>query len=376
MKRMLFILTEDPMNGVIQSQVLTHIKYLKQNKIINASILFCYWNNEMFKFLQSSEKFIKKNYSIRIDSLKILPPSIIFSNFLNKRTICKYYKKKKKNIQYIHARTDLCAVLSENLKNCSDSKLIWDCRGYAPAELDYEKKKFNFLRKFFLISRFKRACKISDKVIAVSNYLKQKIKKNGNLNTYLIPSVASKKIFYFNEKVRQQVRNRLGIGKRSIVFIYSGSLKKYQMFDETLSFFKNFNKKKKSYLIILSNELSSAKQKIKNYENIFLFSVDHKKVNDYLNAADYAIMIRKKDQTNNAASPTKFAEYCLTGLEVVTNSAVTDYYSLAKDINNVHNIASFRPNFITKANRKKIAEIYKKKISREAYKKIYEEIYK
>ena len=39
-------------------------------------------------------------------------------------------------------------------------------------------------------------------------------------------------------------------------------------------------------------------------------------------------MIRKDDLTNNTASPTKFAEYCLTGLQVITNSSVKDFISL------------------------------------------------
>ena len=67
---------------------------------------------------------------------------------------------------------------------------------------------------------------------------KKYVNDNGNSNTFLFPSVASSKVFYFDSLIRQKIRNKLKL-KKSKVFIYSGSLKKYQMFEETINFLKN-----------------------------------------------------------------------------------------------------------------------------------------
>ena len=82
--------------------------------------------------------------------------------------------------------------------------------------------------------------------------------------------------------------------------------------------------------------------------------------------------------TNKAASPTKFAEYCLTGLDVITNTSEMDYLNMNKEVNNIHNFESkyFSIDSLKKSNRKKTASYYKTKISKEAfintYKKLYE----
>ena len=166
------------------------------------------------------------------------------------------------------------------------------------------------------------------------------------------------------------------INKNKIVFIYSGSLKKYQMFDETINFFKSLSKNSKNIILfVLTRDKIEAKEKVLGIKNIKIFSLNQSDVNNYLNAADFAIMFRKNDLTNKAASPTKFAEYCLTGLDVITNSTVQDYYFMKKEIQNIHNAKQFNFDLIKKQNRKKVSEFYRKRLSREAYVMTYSKIY-
>ena len=174
-------------------------------------------------------------------------------------------------------------------------------------------------------------------------------------------------------------RKELQIKTKDLVFVYSGSLKKYKMIDETIRFFKSIlRKKNNAILLILTKDFSIATEKVSRMKNIKVMSIEHQEVNSYLNASDLAIMIRKKDLTNKAASPTKFAEYCLTGLDVITNTSEMDYLNMKKEVNNIHNLESkyFSIDSLKKSNRKKTALYYKKKISKEAfintYKKLYE----
>ena len=52
-------------------------------------------------------------------------------------------------------------------------------------------------------------------------------------------------------------------------------------------------------------------------------------------------MIRNNDLTNKAASPTKFAEYCLTGLNVITTSAIEDYNRFKLECDNIFDVKDF-----------------------------------
>ena len=52
-------------------------------------------------------------------------------------------------------------------------------------------------------------------------------------------------------------------------------------------------------------------------------------INAYLNAADIGFLIREPMKTNWVASPTKFAEYVLTGLQILTTDAIPYVYRAA-----------------------------------------------
>ena len=148
------------------------------------------------------------------------------------------------------------------------------------------------------------------------------------------------------------------------------------MFEETINFFKSLNKTYKDlYLIILTNDISKAKKMVKNDFNILTFSVNQDKVNEFLNASDYAIMIRKDDLTNNTASPTKFAEYCLTGLHVITNSSVIDFYKFRNKVDNIKDLKNCDIEVTSNIKRKNIADFYKKKLSKESFIKKFETLY-
>ena len=64
------------------------------------------------------------------------------------------------------------------------------------------------------------------------------------------------------------------------------------------------------------------------------------RVNEYLNAADVAFMLRRPDPLNLVASPTKFAEYCLTGLPIVMGNTIEQSYSIARELGNIVELAN------------------------------------
>lgn len=379
MKNILYVLTENLSIGVIKSQVLTHISFIKKNNIANFTIIVCYWSNNELKKSKVEVEKILLNIGCKVFFLKIYRPLFFFFNFLNKNKLYKKFLHINDNFQYIHARTDYCANLCSQIIKKESLKLIWDCRGDSAAEVDYDRsKKINFLKKFFLNRRFFNAGRKAGKIIFVSNFLKNKfLSKEHNKNIFVIPSLASKNDFYFSKTLRRNYRRKLRIKINTKVFIYSGSMKKYQNFHETINFFKEIDKKFSNvFLIVLTQDKKIAENIIgSSYKNIIVKSVNYYDVNSYLNAADYGIMLRRNDLTNNAASPTKFAEYCLSGIKIITTSGVTDFNKYKMSCNNIVDVNDFDLNSDSKVSRVKVFNFYKKNISRESFIDTYKLIY-
>ena len=80
---------------------------------------------------------------------------------------------------------------------------------------------------------------------------------------------------------------------------------------------------------------------IKDNDSIILKNVKFEDVNNYLNASDFGLLIREDNHANNAGSPTKFAEYAMTGLQIISSPSVSDYFNLNSKIKNIYDYKKF-----------------------------------
>jgi len=142
-------------------------------------------------------------------------------------------------------------------------------------------------------------------------------------------------VFYFDEGLRKETREKLRITDDTILFIYSGGLHKWQKVEESLKIFSelkciNNGKHKLKFLILTKSDttdLSKLANKLDVIDDIIFNSVNHNQVNAYLNAADFAFLLRDNIVVNEVASPTKFGEYLASGLTVLTTSIFTNWTS-------------------------------------------------
>ncbi len=195
-------------------------------------------------------------------------------------------------------------------------------------------------------------------------------------NIFLIPSLASSDLFFYNKNIRQRMRNHLKIKNNTRVFIYVGGMQNYQKFPQTLNFFNDLKKYDKNIiLLVLTNNTNEAMNYIKDNDSIILKNVKFEDVNNYLNASDFGLLIREDNHANNAGSPTKFAEYAMTGLQIISSPSVSDYFNLNSKIKNIYDYKKF----ILKRNlvydRDKVANFYKLKLSRESFTNTFERLY-
>ena len=135
------------------------------------------------------------------------------------------------------------------------------------------------------------------------------------------------------------MRAQLGFGEQNDVFIYTGSLDaSYNCVDAIVKLFaavhaKNANAK----LLIIAKKITDGfKGLMDSYPDIkesviTLESVPNQEMVKYLNAADFALLLRQNVVLNNVSSPVKFAEFQLCGLPVIISEAVFDYAHFCKN---------------------------------------------
>jgi hypothetical protein len=152
----------------------------------------------------------------------------------------------------------------------------------------------------------------------------------------------------------------------------------YQCFGQTVELFDKIrNSDQDAKLLVLTPAQEAAKPYLKGLPKGCwqMSSASLDEVNGYLNAADGAFMLREDDPLNKVASPTKFAEYALSGLPVVMTGAVVDTARIAREIGNFISKEEAYQADIDSFNRLQIAQGAASVLSREAILEKYADLY-
>lgn len=249
---------------------------------------------------------------------------VIQTRLLNIYTPIKIIKKSFSGITVIfdhrgaRAEEYLNSIGIKEGQNIKDKKKL---KGYKQL-LRYEQNFVSMADYTFCVSN-----KLKDHVIN-----KLMIKNINPDNLIVIPGGADEKHFYFSMSLRDQVREELGINDE-LTYIYTGTLDRYYQKKEMLfEFIASLLKERNSifFICITPDEklarVLQYKFKIPN-EKIYIKYIEYISINKYLCAADYGIIFRDDIYTNNVASPTKVAEYLLSGLPVIISKNVGDFSS-------------------------------------------------
>ena len=241
-------------------------------------------------------------------------------------------KLNKPDFIYCHGTNESYVGLKLGIES---KRVIADFHGAAPEELIYRTKqgKDNLLYKH-LEKRELYVVKNVSKLITVSkmmiNHLEKKFVLIPN-NTKVIPCLTVKPKYF---KTRELIRDELGINNK-IAFVYCGSYRTYQLIDKTLELYKSISKKvPNTKLFIFTHNQNEIKKEIElidlPVENYRLMSLERTEVGTYLNAMDVSLLLRDNSILNRVSSPTKFSEYLINGLPVITTDYVGDFSKLVR----------------------------------------------
>jgi hypothetical protein len=373
MKKNIFLFFEGLASNVIDSQVLIHCKNMKK-----IGVEFEIWafacNEKLYEDSLKKIAYAEDLSSCKVRVFRGVRPAYPFSENINAHIVEKYIKKYNTTYQYIHARTDYSACVASLV----GSDFIWDCRGDTKAEFETEyKNSTNILAKMYKrgkISKSIHYAKKAKKAIFVSNYLKQK--HSFQNESYIIGCAADERLFFYDQQLRNTMRKKLGFKNEDKILIYAGGMAHYQMFAQCVELFETLDEK--WVFLVLTPSTNEAKKHLEDMkkDRYLLVSASIDEVNGYLNAADVGIMLRESNDLNKAASPTKYAEYSMSGLQIIFSDGIGDLEVLSQTIGNKVDkeaLKYFRYNHESRIDLAlKSKELLAKSIFMELYKKLYE----
>ena len=384
----IFLLYGELSRTITESQVIVHVRSMRKAGV---DIEVWIYTATRKSFLRSQKLFkTLGHYDIPLRIFRGLRPALPFPEVLNALLLWYHLHRARFTPDFIHCRTEYAASVAGFLKPSKKFRLIWDCRGDTESEFLFHREYYHRIKWMLSFAKLYAikfciwwASKQADEAIFVSDELKKLHGKNvRDYRSTVIPCTASSEYFYFNPDLRSAIRKQLGFKPSEKVFVYSGSLVPWQCFKETMELIKKTVKQDPSFkAIILTPDVTAIQKFLQDCprERVVCISATLTEVNAYLNAADFGFLLRRPGPINRVASPTKFAEYCLAGLPVITTSAVDQAYKLGTQLGNVI-IYEFGqelelPEPLTDVERHKIAERAKRVLSRETVLDKYLAIY-
>jgi glycosyltransferase involved in cell wall biosynthesis len=309
--------------------------------------------------------------------------------------LLKYYRNHSKNNDKIifHTRIQTIGFILSIINLLPKARVILDARAAVIEEMLFVNANNNSFKYKLKLLRSKHSEKLlikkANKVVCVSEALKNYYINKYNLKSpdkfIVIPGAADENDFQINPNLRSLMRDKLGLPQNSNVVIYSGRLEmKWEVPEHIFEVFGELKTKNPNLkLIILTPDMDLAKEISSNYEkianDIVIANASYKEVNAYLNAADWGLLLREDIPMNNVASPTKYAEYLLTGLNIIISKGVHDFAAFTKKFELGLIVEELKLNEVElhnyKNNPTKVRELGKDYFSKKAFHSVYKEVF-
>jgi hypothetical protein len=384
--RYLFLMFEGIGSTIFNSQVAVHVNEMNKNNLKFDILSFETWRKQWKKSNENLILYKNNNSNLNIKLSKGINIYLPLLNLMNVFLFLYYIYPKRKDYKLIHARSDYAAFISIITRPLHKLPVIWDCRGDSVDELRYSFDKKNILLRLislvyllpilrirlFIINRF------ADRAIFVSEALRNHYYKFLKTSNYrIIPCPVSENIFYFDNKLRNEKRKELNFGEEQRVFLYSGSMVGYQFITGLEKFFEKILMDPNNIVMILTSEPDKAKKYFSflSDKKLLILSAPFMEMVAFYNAADFAILIRESRRLNYVSSPTKFGEYCLSGLPVIMNDTVEQAFTIANEIGNYISSDDIPKQIYRVSKRTEISKKSKQYFSRSVLNKIYLELY-
>ena len=246
---------------------------------------------------------------------------------------------KAKQIDVIHTRSMIPAMMGAFLKKLYGPKLLFDIRGFATDEkvdrnrIKKESLLYNILQKIEI-----NLYSFSDHIVSLTHAAKEIIASRYSIDEKkitVIPTCANGKIFrMISDEEKSTFKKELGFSETDKIIIHTGTVSGWYLFEDEVKMVKSLIDRDPTvkFLLLNKGEHDFIKKHLQEKgfsENSYLItSAVFQDVYKYLNISDAAIYFIKPVFSKQASAPTKFAEMVACQLPSITNTGVGDmeYY--------------------------------------------------
>jgi len=341
----LLVLFEGLPSTVIDSAVLDYARQLASVDIARFEIWAFCPTLTIYRDSRKRLETAKRLAGCPVRLFRAVRPAMPGSMAINAHLLRSALQRLEPRPDLIHARGDYTNAVCALAKDKFRIPLLWDCRGDSVVEAEERLRRY-VIPHALKQGKLRREARIRQKAAAacdgalfVSNPLKAVCAELlGDTPAAVIPCTASEDVFFFNECLRTQLRERLGYAADHRVFVFSGGMQRYQCVDLTVEVFRKLAAENPTArLLIITPHVPTAIRSLqfRHQGLVRVIEASYHEVNSYLNAADAGFLLREKSRLNEVASPTKFAEYCLTGLPVIMQNTVKDAFEMARSLGNL-----------------------------------------
>lgn len=237
----------------------------------------------------------------------------------------------------VHARGDGAAAYARRAQRLWPRlRYVWDVRGDSEAEflLHPDIAGLTEARRQSALASVRRertlAASGASHVFCVSEVLRQHTIERYGLppdRVTVVPCVADTEKFRLDEADREATRRELGLSDRFVI-VYPGRFGRWHYGPETASVVQGIMREHPdAYFLVLTpdteeaNRLLGAALPAGSWE---VRSARHAEVPRFLRAGDLGVLLRERHPLNEAACPTKFAEYVTSGVPILISAGIGD----------------------------------------------------
>jgi glycosyltransferase involved in cell wall biosynthesis len=329
---------------LVQTQVLPYLRELVKDEIRVFLLTFEpnlreRWTPEQIANEQNRLKMQGINWSCLEYHKSPSVPATVYDVWAGARFALQMIKKQ--NVQILHARSHVPAMMAMMAKKYSGGKVkvLFDIRGFLPEEytdVGIWKENGKLYRSVKKAERW--LLENSDGFVVLTEKARD-ILFAGSRETGLnrrgkpievIPCCADMQRFAAaNSETRAEIRRQLNVENRRVI-VYAGALGTWYLVDEMCDFFKTAKDADDTnfVLILTQSDHEIIKTKLQkrgfNDAHYFIAKVSPKEVPLYLGAADTGLSFIKPCYSKLASSPTKITEYLASGLPIICNRGVGD----------------------------------------------------
>ncbi len=265
-----YVLFEGLLPTVIDSQVLTHVRLVREMLGLDIPVVAFACSSDVYEQSRAAFDHARQTAGGAVHLFRGVRPALPGSLVVNLGRLSAVLDTLGP-ISFLHSRGDYAAAVTGRLARSRALPMLWDCRGDSRAVLHERIGTVSPLQRLPMAVRAwmsQQDSKTAGQNCAAACFVSQALHELmagyiGAKPIWVLPCLANENEFFFDHALRQRMRAQLGFGDGDPVYAYSGSLSGYQLFDNVVETFRaTAQSNSAARLLVITPYVEATRQKL------------------------------------------------------------------------------------------------------------------